>query len=333
MKKVISTIYWTLYNHLYVLFASSKATGVLPDKKDLRDHLWVQSSGYKKIHLLQDVATNYDVKDWRFDQYPFNICVFASSMMGASWQEGIRFSVRWMVKLARKNRMITGNGFSYLRAPKKLAYHFGMLPYEEMPDEIGSMSWEEYSRWTPEDEELLEVAKHYKISEYTRLTKTEQAYKALDCGYTLHTASKWYSSMMMPKAPRFLLQPAGRKLGGHAYADTGYNDNLFIVTNSFGTDWGDEGQAHDAGLFELHDYGVYVQELLEMKQKLHYYFKYHNNKCVKGTSGTIYLIEDCGKRPFKKWGDYLVWCGKQGISSNSYSLVRDDVLKSIPTIS
>ena len=49
---------------------------------------------------------------WRFDQRPFNICVFASGVMGASFQEGERYSVRFAVQLAKKLGYITGNGVS-----------------------------------------------------------------------------------------------------------------------------------------------------------------------------------------------------------------------------
>jgi len=330
MKQQIINLIWKIYNHLYVLIASEDETGVLPDRVDLKDHLWVNSKNGRQ-HDYIDLASHHTVKDWRFDQYPFNICVFASSMMGASWQEGIRFSVRWMVKLARREGHITGNGFSFLRSPKKLAKKYGMLPYEEMPDEIGAMSWQEYSKWTPEDEKYLEIAEKYKIKEYLKITDTNQAIFALEDGYALSTASKWYAGMNSPQKPDYVLLRSGRYMGGHAYSETGYALNLFKMTNSFGKDWGYEGQAMDTGLFEIHDYSVWVQSKLEMWQKLNYLNTYHNGKCIKGRAGTIYLLVKGNKKPFKTWDEYLVWCGKQGINSNSYSLVREDVLKALPT--
>ena len=324
--KTLNKIYWHIKN---IIYSWGSGSGILPTKKDDRDRLW-SGIGYKRKHDIVDLAKTYVTKLWRFIQNPFNICVFAAAMLAASCQDGIRWSVRWMVKLAvREGRMVYRNGFSYLRAPKKLAKKYGMLPYELMPDET-NMSWREYCKWTPEDDKLLKVAEKYKISEYKKIRTTSQAYVALDKGYTLCTGNTWYSGMFNPRPPDYKLIRSGRVIGGHAYYESGYDLVAFIMTNSFGLDWGNKGQGRDMSLFEKGDFAIYTQEKLTLEQRVEYLTTYHEGKIVKGSKAPLYLIKDGSKKAFKTWEQYLLWCSKNAVGSNSYALVMDDMLEAVP---
>jgi len=61
---------------------------------------------------------------------------------------------KFLVKVGRKLGYISGNGFSYLKAPLKIVTKYGRLPYELMPDETDGQSWEEYSKWDVTTEQL-----------------------------------------------------------------------------------------------------------------------------------------------------------------------------------
>lgn len=234
----------------------------------------------------------------RFDQNPFNICVFASRVQGFSMQEGIRFSVRWDVKLARKLGYITGNGFSFLRAENEIGLKYGRLPYEYMPDEVGRMSFEEYSRWTSEDDKLLEIARKFRTSSYKKIDNKSQAIQALEAGYVLFTAGKWFMAMNRPSPSKYLLRPLGHYIGGHAYIATGYRDygNDFENPQTFGSDYADNGVAWIDDLFGPTQMAIYVEEKLPFSVKHEYFLMSHKDKYVKGDGTEIYQIIDGKKR-------------------------------------
>lgn len=320
---------WKLYNAVYAWWYKRKGTGALPDKKDPRDHWWASTLGYSPKHKELDWAGDGVGEQWRFSQQPINICVFASAVLAASWQNGVRMSVRWFVKLALREGMVSGDGFSYLRAAKKIAKKYGYLPYYYMPDEIDT-SWYEYSHWTPEDEKLLEIAADFKTNDYSRIRTTDQAREALDAGYVLCTASKWYAQTMnWPTPPSYVLLAKSGYIGGHAYPVTGYRDNVFIVTNSFGRSYGNDGQAIDNGLSEAHDYAIWLESFLPAGPLAEHVLKEQDFNIVKGSGPALYLLEGGKKRPFMTAESYTLWRAKEARDPEIVHL-RDFVLNSIP---
>ncbi len=322
---------WKVYNQVYSLWTTfvgelnnTTAPGLLPHREDSRDFGY-NGDGSKDVNY--DPANDPVGSQWRFLQMPFNCCVFASAVMAASWQNGVRFSVRWMVKLAKREGYISGNGFSFLRAPKKLARKYGHLPAHYMPDTIGSRTWREYSAWTSEDEELLEVAKQFRIKEYQKINRTSEAKKALKQGFCLCTGSKWYSAMNYLRGFKALVA-RGSYIGGHAYADTSHENNYFVTTNSFGRDWGRDGQAIDLGLFEAQDYSSYIEAYIDVEPLKCHVAKEFAGKAVKGTGAAIYVLEDGKKRPFAKESQYNAWL--KDTNNVSFIPLRDRILNAIP---
>ncbi len=265
-------------------------SGLLDHKPDARDLIFggngVATPSRETVFLSND---------WRFDQKSLNICVFASAALGASWQEGIRFSVKFYVKLAKKLGMITGNGFSYLRAAREISIKYGRLPYSYMPDDINE-SWESYSKWDITDEQLAIAAK-FKADKYEKIETLDQVFTALEQGYVLFTASQWYSAMNYPQAPEYLLIKSGGVIFGHAWPATGYiapKNKLqkFRVTNSFGVDWGVKGEAFIKSLFGQSQYAIYVESKLPLEVRRDHFLEVLEGKAVKAGGAEIYLLRD-----------------------------------------
>jgi hypothetical protein len=235
-------ITWKIFNILFSYYLRIiGGKGMLPNKKDKRDQesdfgLWKK---YKAIHK------ELSRFKYQFNQNPFNICVFASAVLALSEQIGQRLSIRFTVCVAKKMGYITDNGWSYQRAVLKIFNKVGAVPYEKMPDEVGNLTWEEYSGWTPYCEELLVEATKLKISGYKKLRNENAILEALDNGFIVFTASKWYHAMFNPFAPNFFLKMEGGFAGGHAYRITGYRGSGadFETPQTFGPNYGDNGKA------------------------------------------------------------------------------------------
>jgi len=157
--------------------------------------------------------------------------------------------------------MIKGNGYSYLRAANEISQKYGRIPYVLMPDE-DNLSWEEYSRWTDEDEKLLEIAAKYKIKEhggYSSISNDTQAEKALAEGHSIFTAVNWYSAMNRPSAPGFWLEWRGALIGGHAIVYDEKEPTRYCNLQTFGSGYGDDGYAYTKRLMPNIIGGAYVE--------------------------------------------------------------------------
>jgi len=256
-------ILWSLRNTLhafYLQYFNKGNSGLLTNRDNGKDLPYLGGAvepKFKELSLIHN-------PDWIFDQNPFNICTFTSEAMGDSHQEKKRFSTKFLVKVGRKLGYISGNGFSYLKAPLKIVTKYGRLPYELMPDETDGQSWEEYSKWDVTTEQL-NIALKYKSPAYRRIFNPQQAIHALEQGLVLHTANVWYSNMNNVKPPDFYITVGGYKIGGHAWSSTGYrrNDKYlkdYEILNSYGKDYGVDGLARMEDLFNYNNFAVYVAE-------------------------------------------------------------------------
>lgn len=321
--------YWNFRNLLEVLFwtfIKKSGSGLLKHRKDKRDYIF-------GIGLFRDIKPKYPYftlapKKWVFDQYPFNICVFASGVIGDSYQEGKRFSVKFAVKLARHLGMIKGNGWSYLRAYLDIATKYGRLPYELMPDETFGQTWEQYSKWDITDD-MLKIAAEYKASPYEKVINVKDAIDALERGLVLRTANNWYSEMNEPSLPDFLLKIGGVLVGGHAWPVTGYrseNEQIKDYENlqSFGKGYGQDGYAHIVELFQRNNYPVYAVGKMVNRSDEERFLGVYEGLCVKGSDNVIYKIEDGTKRGIASWEAF------KKMNQIFYN-VSDEILVQIPT--
>lgn len=236
-------IFGKLINILLVcLLRAIGNKGMLPNFKDKRDKKSSFGIFFSKYTTLYDELSRFK---YQFNQGSFNICVFAAAVMALSEQLGIRLSVRFIVCVAKKLGYITGNGWSYQRAVLKIFKKVGVVSYDKMPDEVQNLSWDEYSDWTPYCEQLLPEAAKLKITGFEKLLSESAILEAVDSGYIVFTASKWYHAMFNPFAPNFFLKMEGRFLGGHAYRITGYRKKGedFETPQTFGPGYGYNGKA------------------------------------------------------------------------------------------
>lgn len=234
-----------------------------------------------------------------------NICVFASGVLGLSEQLGIRFSVRFATKLARKLGMTNGNGFSYQRAWLEIITKYGAVPYEDCPDEDMS-NWNEYSKWTTHDQYLLDnVAPQFKMSTYRVLKNENAILEALDNGYIPLIASAWYSDMNSPRGPLYYLKMIGRYIGGHAYRLTGYRNKGmdYETLQTFGKQYGQDGKAWLESTFGKGYFTNYIVEYegkptMPVEKLLPTFLEQNKGKMVKCVEDSACYVIDGG---VKKW--------------------------------
>jgi uncharacterized tellurite resistance protein B-like protein len=211
---------------------SFKAAGkqALPPKVDLRAHM-----------------TNVE------DQSGLNSCV-ANAVVGAyeylarrsGGDESIDVSRLFVYYNARARQGIEGEdeGSEIVDAIESLK-EFGACSEETWPYEEDLVNDEP-------DEGAYEEASQFLVEDMQRVpTKLEVWKQALAEGYPVIFALKLYGSFDKHKKRGLVPLPgkseAGRaEHGGHAMLCVGYSDpdKLFIVRNSWGTDWGDDGYCY-----------------------------------------------------------------------------------------
>lgn len=291
-----------------------RTTGLLDHITDVRDLIFAGSSEYQKQH---EEKSNICFEE-RFNQSPYTFCVFAAGTQASSHQNKIKFSERWAAKVARHFGYTTGQGLSYLRACKEIEIKYGFLPEEYMPGALNGMSWDEYSRWTDEDEKLLEIAAQFRAKKYERVSSLSHVYELLDQGRLLSTGGKWSRKMNNPQAPLYILDPSGDSVGAHAYTIFGYGK--LNVLNTFGHYWGKDGLAKDTDLFDNSNYAIYTIEPLSIESHWFYIAKTLEGKAVKGReTNEIYYIENGKKYHIKEWETFVK-------DFNSFTLVSDEAL-------
>lgn len=243
------------------------------------------------------------VPKWVYDQQYFNICTQVMGAIGFSLQEGMRFSVKYVTKRMKKDGKISGNGFSYIRAPLETITKYGILPYSSLPDDINGQQWPEFSKWdiTPEQEA---EATQYKSPSFRRIRNESEAIEAIENGYVLLTANKWYKGMNSPRSPHYYLLSSGGVIGGHAWPSPGFRaPNMEILDwtshQSFGRKYGLNGMARIKSLFSGGMYEVYILEKLPGRSDIDRAVGLFEGYAIKGQNeNTIYWVENGTKRAF-----------------------------------
>lgn len=299
----LQKIYWKSLNTLLTpILRLIGNKGLLPHRKDPRDRI-ARFGGvfdYKRKHKVLDYFA------YTYRQIN-NICVFASGILAVSEQTGIRWSIRFAVKLAKKLGYISGNGFSSQRALLKIVTKYGLVPYEDCPDEDMN-NWREYSRWTAHDQVLLDnIAPKYKFEEYRKLTNDGAVDEALDNNYRPVTANAWYSDMNRPRGPLFLLKALGRYIGGHAFRLIGYVLRGFDyhkkTKQTFGDNYGENGCAYlessfAKGYFETYIFENNQKPMLPTELVLPIFLKQNEGKLVRSKEKSACYVIEKGQ---KKW--------------------------------
>lgn len=141
------------------------------------------------------------------------------------------------------NRLLSthkGSGM-YTRDAIKTLAKFGDVPYDcfmpnvEVPDAI--RLFEKYA-----DDELMELGTIYRIDSYFKL-KDDAAMKShLLSGNPIIFAMKWFDDIKLEDGVMITQQVVTKKTGGHCMVIYGWNEQGWLVQNSWGKHWGADGR-------------------------------------------------------------------------------------------
>jgi hypothetical protein len=84
------------------------------------------------------------------------------------------------------------------------------------------------------------------VSEYRWALTLEDVINAVTYIGPMVAGTRWTERMNDPTSKQFIIKPGGKTIGGHAYLINGVDTDkeLFRIKNSWGTSWGNAGQAY-----------------------------------------------------------------------------------------
>lgn len=328
---------WFKIKHLPKLITAKKS-GYVNLPKDARDFKLGRLFGgdpYKPLHDRLELKT-LSIKD----QKSFNTCVFNSAVAGKEIDEGVVLSVRSVVIQASRINLISGNGYSSLRSAQKILQDWGSMEEKDCPDGTFAAR-NDFSGYIDSSLNETQAAKHKTKTFWLADTK-DQLIQALDQGRSIHAAMLWFTGYNQSggfSSPWLITKTLGYSVGGHAVLVKGYDLNyygkkVFIVQNSYSSQWGDGGKFYvemDFFVKEINrqDYGAYVN--LDLDNPLANFLNTYNGANVKGRSKpTIYRIQNGQKKPYLHEMDYFVWNIDDSFMKN-FTIVDDGTLDKIPT--
>jgi len=319
--------------------------GCLDHREDERDYPYLGGLLGTKADI--ETSTSYDfmqANGWYFEQQD-NICVFATGTMLMSEMTGIRFSVKFTVKLAKKLGFIQGNGWSYLRAFLDIVSKYGLVPYELMPDDVYT-GWGSYSQWDDLSEELLQsIAPKYKSTGYSQIKSKGDLLHALQNKIALYTAGKWYTGMNNPMPPNYFLKQAGSLVGGHCFRYGGFRKwgESLRAPQTFGQKYGDDGCGWVEDAFAWDKYAIYAIENIPFEVRRDHFLRTYDGKMVRSLENpACYVIEKGMKRHVPSMEIYWELAQKERNKAekennrmvlqrpNGHWTVKQDILNSLP---
>jgi len=183
---------------------------------------------------------------------------------------------------------------------------------EEYNGQIDPRSWSVYSGMALTED----LAADHKIASYWGNIKKNELYKLIDEGKTMITAINWYTGFNQGggfKAPWIISKATGWKVGGHAFKIKGYDLNyhgkeVAICTNSYGTNWGDNGTFYiEIGYLMRYNLGI-MTSLDEIDKELGK-FLHEYDGCEVKTDGesTVWHIQAGKKKVYPDEISYFAW--------------------------
>ena len=264
-----------------------KPTGLIGHKDDEQIH------EAEELGLFDRVVKDTDIFDgYLINQAPHNTCVFYSRAQGASHQNGIHLSARWLAIVAYRNGWLSKDGFSTLDVANKIGYKIGYVPEYECSSDTSkyrgfknfvTISDEEYLR-------LTKIAEQFRTPEYRRIRTESLAYKALEQSHTLYVGFKWTSDNNRPAHFSYVLPFTGYVLGGHACELSGNKGDLKMNPQTYGEGFGDKGIVWSK---KFSDYGIYIEDMLPSESRNIAFCKQYEGQMVKWDGDpACYVIHD-----------------------------------------
>ena len=265
----------------------NKPGGLISHPEDNRDHqaeeLGLFMTEPKDTNLFDGLILN---------QSPWNTCVFFSRAQGASHQNGIHLSARWLVVVAYKNGWLSQDGFSTLEVGNKVGNKIGYVPEHECPSDTSKFnSFRDFATLQNDEyERLLKIAQKYQTKEYRRIHTENLAYQALETGHALFVGYKWTSNNNNPARYNYVLPFTGYIVGGHACELSGSKGILKMNPQTYGTSFGDNGIVWSR---KFSDYGIYIEDVLSLDSRVEAFVKQFEGKMVKQKGDpACYVIQD-----------------------------------------
>jgi hypothetical protein len=318
------------------LLGKHKGSGLLPNPIDGRDFqlgsIWGNLFGtYEPLHQRKEIQT-ISIKD----QKRINTCGWCSSVVQKEVDEGVELSVRGNVVYGKRNGLLSGDGYSYLRNNQKVLVDFGAQEEKDLPD-IGHGNWNEYSV------SVLDMVKAgvHKAQSFWTVSNRNELFKLLDENRVVQAGMEWFSGFNQGggfKSPWLIDKSLGFSVGGHAIAIIGYDLNyqgkqVYIIQNSYGEQWGDNGKFYvemsymDRQMFSWGGYGCYAT--LDIQPDLGSFLNQYDGKNVKAQGEpTIYLIQKGVKKPYLHEMDYFAFNVEDSMMKN-FEIVDKQLLDKV----
>lgn len=219
--------------------ASKYKFNLLPSPIDERD-LILESIYPQPIKLPNVWDLRKQLKPVR-DQGRQGTCSAQTVAVMKEWQELIDYGFQHymspqFVYNLRKNQSEGMNP----RDTMDILYKIGIVPERDY----------RYNTFAPISQNLRDLARIHKIQGYAKINTIEGLKKGIYLNGPCYIALPVYNADKMEFwNPDF---PGQRMLGGHAVAVVGFLEDKFILRNSWGIEWGDNGYCY----FNFSDFGV-----------------------------------------------------------------------------
>jgi Cysteine protease len=322
------------------VYEAEKAIGgLLPDTEDERDFNAERVGGLFGIFAYKPKQTRFVVSPQRiFNQYPLNICGWCSSTSQDEDREKTKLDLRVKVLIGLREGLISGNGFSNLRDNQKISQKFG-IPEETLDQTI--IPWPQYADLSLLTDEILQKALAHRCASFGQIYTKDAILETLDRGETIQTGLDWYNEYNMSggfSAPWIIDRKGAPQnlVGGHAVKIAGYvlnyhGKDCFILQNSLGTAWGDDGYFYmpmDYALKVLYSKWVQIDLPVDIASTLNaYQFKF-----VKGKQGgAIYQFLGDTKISFESPSAYFSYTGDSDYHAVEDERIDNAILDAIPT--
>lgn len=219
------------------------STGAKASPFDIRTFTWVPTKANIKG------GERWEPEDHE-DQKRVGICTSMSDSMRARKHFGVDFSDDFMYLMQKRSENNWDEGSS-ISSGLNIGKNVGFLPQSEWTHttlEDRNLPYSEYIKKlqaVPEEEisRLTAIASKYKIKAYASIPVTrDNLANAIDAQGALPTrfliGEEWWTAPIQP------LRPPKNPISGHAVNLTNYNGDSFRISNSWGTDWADNGSAY-----------------------------------------------------------------------------------------
>jgi hypothetical protein len=305
-----------------------------PDTKDERDLETVGVFGFFEEDY-QPVNDDLNIVGQGIkDQGQFNTCGWVSVTSNREVTEEEPLAEQGLIQWAKREGLISGDGYSQLRDNCKAVQKFGIPEARFLPNTPWGITWEDYSRYSMTKEAEANAQKH-RAGAYVQVTEKRRVLKILDeMKLRIHTGMAWYHDYNMRggfSAP-WSIDRAGKTLvGGHAFEISGYVKNFrnrglhLRFPNTYTTGWGDQGYFYMP--FDYAMRTLYSRWLItDMPVDTARFLQDYAGKNVRAKDGkAVYLITGGKKYAYPNWLTFLAY---EGVKSE-IDIVEPEMLEAV----